>query len=107
MLSEFELVATSVADPMKKQTIKFSKAMADYSQANYGIEKAIDGSVSNNNGWAVDGPTRKESATAIFVAASKFGYAGGTNLKFRLRHEASFGAHGICLLYTSPSPRDS
>lgn len=95
VLSEFELVATSVADPMKKQTVKFSKAMADYSQANYGVEKAIDASVSNNNGWAVDGPTRKESATAIFVAASKFGYAGGTNLKFRLRHEASFGAHGI------------
>ncbi|MFK7768084.1 MAG: PSD1 and planctomycete cytochrome C domain-containing protein [Mariniblastus sp.] len=95
VLSEFELVAVSVSDPTKKQKVKFTKAMADYSQANYGIEKAIDGTVSNNNGWAVDGPSRKEKATAIFVADSKFGFADGTKLQFRLRHEASFATHGI------------
>lgn len=95
VLSEFELVAVSIADPNQRQTIKFSKAIADYSQANYEIAKAIDGTVSGNNGWAVDGPTRKKPATAIFIATAPFGFEGGTELKFRLRHEANFATHGI------------
>ena len=95
VLSEFELVAVSIKDPANRKSIKFSRARADYSQANYHINNAIDGSVAGNNGWAVDGPTRKQSATAMFVAAEPFGYDGGTELQFRLRHEASFATHGI------------
>ena len=95
VLSEFELVAVSIKDPAIRKPIKFSRAMADYSQANYHINNAIDGSVAGNNGWAVDGPSRKQSATAMFVAAEPFGYDGGTELQFRLRHEASFATHGI------------
>ncbi len=95
VLSEFELVAVSTADPTKREPIKFVRAIADYSQANYEIAKAIDGTVAGNNGWAVDGPTRKEPATAIFFASKPFGFAGGTELQFRLRHEAGFATHGI------------
>ena len=95
VLSEFELEVVSITDPNQSQTIKFSKALADYSQANYEITKAIDGTVSGNNGWAVDGPTRKKPATALFIATSPFGFGGGTELKFRLRHEANFATHGI------------
>ncbi len=95
VLSEFELTAVSIKDSGKKQRIKFVRAAADYSQAKYEIRKAIDGSVSNNNGWAVDGPTRKKPATAVFVASKPFGFDGGTELVFRLRHEASFATHGI------------
>jgi hypothetical protein len=95
VLSEFELQAVSISDPNKKQTIIFAHAIADYSQANYEITKAIDGQVKNNNGWAVDGPTRKKPATAIFIAETPFGFAGGTELNFRLRHEATFATHGI------------
>jgi hypothetical protein len=95
VLSEFELIAVSVQDSTQTQPIKFTRAIADYSQANYEIAKAIDGTVANNNGWAVDGPTRKVPATAMFVAAEPFGFEGGTELRFRLRHEASFGTHGV------------
>ena len=95
VLSEFELTAVSVADPSQSQVVKFSRAEADYSQASYEIAKAIDGTVANSNGWAVDGPTRKEPATALFVAEQPFGFAGGTQLQFRLRHEANFATHGI------------
>lgn len=95
VLSEFELIAISIADPMKQRVVKFSEAIADYSQQNYGVEKAIDGNAEGNNGWAVDGPTRKKQATAIFVADSEFGFSGGTKLQFRLRHEATFTSHGI------------
>ena len=95
VLSEFELVAQSVVDPQKKQTIRFSKATADYSQNGYNIANTIDGNIANNNGWAVDGPTRKQPVTALFYASQPFGFQGGTRLQFRLRHEATFATHGI------------
>ncbi|MCA9271125.1 MAG: DUF1553 domain-containing protein, partial [Planctomycetales bacterium] len=109
VLSEFELVAVSLEDVSKQQTVKFARAIADYSQANYEIGKAIDGTVAGNNGWAVDGPTRKEPATAIFIAAAPFGFAGGTELRFRLRHEAGFRTHGIgrARLSISADPADT
>lgn len=95
VLSEFELTAVSTVDLSKQQTIKFIRAIADYSQANYEIDKAIDGNQTGNNGWAVDGPTRKLPATALFIASSTFGFEGGTELQFRLRHEAGFSTHGV------------
>ncbi len=95
VLSEFEAIAVSVADPTKRQTIKFVRAIADYSQAKYGIAKAIDGTVANSNGWAVDGPTRKLPVNAMFIAAAPFGFEGGVELQFRLRHEANFATHGV------------
>tara|TARA_R110002111_G_scaffold227346_1_gene288796 strand:+ start:679 stop:3720 length:3042 start_codon:yes stop_codon:yes gene_type:complete len=95
VLSEFELTAVSMTDPSQRQTVKFTRAIADYSQANYEIDKAIDGNQTGNNGWAVDGPSRKLPATAMFIAGAPFGYEGGTELQFRLRHEAGFSTHGV------------
>jgi hypothetical protein len=95
VLSEFELTAISIKKPSQSQAVKFASAIADYSQAGYEVSRAIDGTTANSNGWAVDGPTRKEPATAIFIAALPFGYEGGTLLRFRLRHEADFAAHGM------------
>ncbi len=106
VLSEFELVAISKQDPSKQKTIKFDRAVADYSQANYGINNAIDGSVDGNNGWAVDGPTRKQPATAIFIATEPFGFSGGTQLAIRLRHEATYATHGIGRPRLSTSRQD-
>ena len=94
VLTEFELEASSVSDPKQTQTIKFARAFADYSQKSYEIAKAIDG-VGGNSGWAVDGPSRKENATAVFVAQKPFGYEGGTRLTFRLKHLANFATHGV------------
>ena len=108
VLSEFELTAVSTEDPTKRQPIKFQKAIADYSQKSYEIDKAIDGTIAGNNGWAVDGPTRKENATAVFIADKPFGFSTGTRLEFRLRHEAGFATHGIGrprLSTTSDSPK--
>ena len=95
VLSEFEVTAVSVVDDSKTQTVKFVRAISDYEQAKYEVARAINGTVANNDGWAVDGPSRKEPATAIFVAEKSFGFAGGTQLRFRLRHEASFATHGV------------
>ncbi len=95
VLSEFEVTAVSRKDSSQTQQVKFIKAVADYSQKGYEVAKAIDGTVANNNGWAVDGPTRKQNATAMFVADKPFGFAGGSELRLKLRHEAGFATHGI------------
>jgi len=95
VLSEFEMVATSTRDPQENERIRFVKAIADYSQTGYGIEKTIDGTTDNNSGWAVDGPTRKKPATAIWIAEKPFGFEGGTILTFSLKHQANFATHGI------------
>lgn len=95
VLSEFELTAVSIADPLQTQQVKFRKAIADYSQRGYDISASIDGSTAGNAGWAVDGPTRKQPASAVFIATEPFGFPGGTQLEFRLRHESGFGTHGI------------
>ena len=95
VLSEFELVAVSIKNPKESQPIKFSRAKADYEQAGYEVSKSIDGSANGNSGWAVDGPTRKEPSTALFFASKPFGYNGGTELVFKLKHEASFATHGV------------
>lgn len=95
VLSEFELEAISQIDASQRRLVKFKRAVADYSQVNYEIAKAIDGKSDQNNGWAVDGPSRKKSATAMFIAETPIGFAGGTVLKVKLRHQADFATHGI------------
>ncbi|MEK6233188.1 MAG: DUF1553 domain-containing protein, partial [Planctomycetales bacterium] len=89
------MTAVSIKDPTKTQSVVFSRATADYSQPEYPVANTIDGTVSGNNGWAVDGPTRKKPAKAMFVAKTPFGFEGGTELVFRLRHEAGFPTHGV------------
>jgi hypothetical protein len=97
VLSEFEAEAVSIADPTQVQKVEFGLAVADHSQATgeYFIAKAIDGVVDAMNGWAAEGYARHENRTAIFVTKQPVGFAGGTELRIRLRHESQFAQHGI------------
>ena len=92
VLSEFEVDAVSVADPKQSVKVKFSSAQADYSQKNYEIARAIDGKP--GTGWAVDGPVRNKDCVALFYPDKPLGFAGGTELRFTLRHDA-ISSHGI------------
>lgn len=109
VLSEFELRIKS-HDKDKKETpwqaIKFASATAEYNQANYHVNNAIDGTTAGNNGWAVDGPTRKEPVASMFVAQQAFSKKPNSQLQFRLRHETSFGQHGIGRLRLSITTAD-
>lgn len=97
VLSEFELVAVSKRDPTQSQHVKFRRALADHSQLQGGfpIDKAIDGVTDDNSGWAVAGYERREDRTAVFLADQPFGYEGGSELRFILRHETAFAQHSI------------
>lgn len=86
ILSEFEVEAAPMNNLSQRQTIQFASAHADYSQSQYEIEKAIDGNP--QTGWAVDGNSRHQPATAWFVATTPFGHGAGTELRIRLRFES-------------------
>ena len=85
VLSGFEAQIGQPANDPKSVPVKFARAAADYSQANYHINASIDGN--RGTGWAVDGPTKKENRKAMFIAAKPFGYRGGTDLTVRLRFD--------------------
>ena len=95
LLSEFELTVVSVENPEQSQVVTFRRAQAERSQQRFEINQAIDGKTDNNNGWAPAGWSDQSPVTAIFVASVPFGYEGGSELQFRLRHESSFGNHGV------------
>ncbi len=84
VLSEFEATITPESGSEPPRALKFTSAVADYSQKNFEIAKAIDGDT--GTGWAVDGPTRKQSCTAVFTTDQPFGFGGGTEIRVRLRH---------------------
>lgn len=97
VLSEFEMDAVSVADPTKTEPVEFAAAVADFSQANgeYFPDKLIDKDITPKNGWAPAGFERHENRTVILVAKKPFGFDGGTELRFRLKHESEFPQHTI------------
>lgn len=95
-LSEFELTVVSQQDPEQSQVVKFRRAQAQRSQPPqgrwpaFGIDQAVDGKTEANNSWAVMGMSDQSPVTAIFVASAPFGYEGGSEQQFRLRHETQW-----------------
>jgi len=100
-LTEFKVDAQSVADPSQKQTVTFTRAVADFANAPQTlpppyvdkqgkagdtgpVEYAIDGKI--ETAWGIDaGPGRRnQSRQAVFVADRNVAYEGGTKLDFRL-----------------------
>jgi hypothetical protein len=97
VLSEIEVEASSIADPTVRVPVRLVAASADHQQMNgpYPIGATIDGIIAESNGWAVDGMTRREDRLAVFVADQPFGFAGGTELRVRLRFETQHAQHTI------------
>ncbi len=79
--------------------VQFTRAEADYEQKGYGVglilkdkaQRAKD--AKNKQGWAVDGPTKKEPRKALFVCTPVNVPAGAT-LHVSLHHDATAG-HNI------------
>lgn len=97
VLSEIEVEAVAKENPKAIKRIKLSYAQADHEQTTgeFFVEKAIDGVVADTNGWAVEGMVRHENRAAMFVASEPFGFAGGTLVRIRLKHESQYPQHAI------------
>ncbi len=87
VLNELELTAAPKADLKKAKPVKLANALADFSQANLEIAKAIDGSLNDPaNGWAVS-PATGVVHWATFETTEPVGGAGGTMLTFNMHHK--------------------
>jgi WD40 repeat protein len=84
VLTQFDVTATSKADAKQTAKVALINAKADFSQVNFDVKNAIDGSPANNKGWAVS-PTTGITHWATFETKDAVGYDGGTILTFTLR----------------------
>ncbi len=80
---EAEVTAPGLAEPL---AARFIRAEATYSQPNWEIGLVLDASAAN--GWAVDGPTRRDATSAMFIVDSPLTVPADATLTVRLKHEA-------------------
>jgi WD40 repeat protein/mono/diheme cytochrome c family protein len=86
VLNELELTAAPKADAKSAKPVKLRNALADFSQQNLEVAKAIDGSSRDpGNGWAVY-PATSVVHWATFETTEPIGGPGGTLLTFKLHH---------------------
>jgi hypothetical protein len=93
VLSELEVDVASPDNPGEFRQVALARAEADYSQKDYPVALAIDGKA-DRTGWAVDGNSRVENCTAMFVFRQPVGTESGTILRIRLIHKYG-GSHHI------------
>ena len=87
MLNELEVTAAPKADAKQPKPVKLAKPLADFSQANLEVAKAIDGNANDaGNGWAVS-PATGIVHWATFETTEPIGGAGGTVLTFKMHHK--------------------
>ncbi|MEO7676093.1 MAG: DUF1549 and DUF1553 domain-containing protein, partial [Verrucomicrobiota bacterium] len=97
VLTEFTVLASPENDPMKTNRVELQNVTADFSQAGFPVEAAIDHDEGKKpekkslkgdktRGWANDGgPGRRNlDRNAVFETKEPFGFEGGTILTFTL-----------------------
>lgn len=92
---EAEITSPELSAPL---TAKFGRAEATYSQKGWEIGRVLDNSKAN--GWAVDGPTRHDPTSAMFLLASPLTVPANATLTVRLKHEA-LNQHNIARFHLS------
>lgn len=96
---------TPPKQPVTKYPVEFTKALADYSQKDFDVKRAIDDKA--DTGWAVDGHNDKlrGDRQAIFLAQSPITFTSGARLKVKLKFESATAEHvlGRFRLATSTS----
>jgi hypothetical protein len=90
VLSELKLSAAPQADSSKAEAVGLQNASADFSQENWHVSAAIDGS--EDTGWAVS-PQFGKTHTAIFETKTDVGGDGGTLLSLTLSQQYPDGMH--------------
>ena len=86
VLNELIFLVAPKADPKQAKPVKLEKPLADFSQANFEVAKAVDGETRDpSSGWAV-APATGVVHWATFETATPVGKPGGSLLSFRLHH---------------------
>jgi hypothetical protein len=85
VLNEFKVSAAPKANTKQTQSVLLENPKADFSQQNFDIRNAIDGSPNAGKGWAVS-PATGVGHWATFELKEAVGFDGGTQWTFRLAH---------------------
>ena len=87
VLSEFEVFASPAAKPAEAKKVDLHKALADFSQANFEVAKAVNGNPNDGNkGWAIS-PAIGVTHWATFETKQPINIEGGTQLKIVMHHK--------------------
>jgi hypothetical protein len=95
VLTRIEAIVTPPANASANSpgiTAKITEAKADYSQKDWDISNTVQGNT--GRGWAVDGPTRKETCRAMFLLDSPIEVPENSTITIRLVQE-TLGQHNI------------
>ncbi|MGI8784038.1 MAG: PSD1 and planctomycete cytochrome C domain-containing protein [Acidobacteriota bacterium] len=89
VMTGFEVEAASLTDPARSVRVGFTDAASDQSGYTPDVKDAIDDDP--RTGWTIStaGEAARRDRQAIFLAAAPFGFAGGTRLTIRLRHDSA------------------
>lgn len=97
-------VEVSSPDLTPPRVGKLARVEADYSQKGWDIQSLLDDNP--NNGWAVDGPTKRDPRRAIFVLDSPLEVPADGTVTVRLKH-AAINGHNIGRFRISTSGADT
>ena len=90
VLNEFSVTAAPASDPKAAKPVALTKPAADFTQASFNINDAIDGRPTPQKGWAVH-PAEGVTHWATFETKEPVGLDGGTVLTFKLQHNFGKG----------------
>lgn len=87
VLSEFEVFAAPDAKPAESKKVELHKPLADFSQQNFEIAKAVNGNPNDGNkGWAIS-PAYGVTHWATFETKQPINIEGGTQLRIVMHHK--------------------
>ncbi len=93
------------AEAPKPTKLKFSQAVASAFAASREVDKAIDGKA--DTGWGTEAAASTEPQTALFVLSEPAKFEAGTELKVRLRYEASKSKRAIGRIRLAAAQNDN
>jgi len=90
---EAEIVSSDEGTNSKPKKLKFSQAVADAAEQKFEVAKAIDGKA--DTGWGIDANSITEPHSALFLLADPLKVKKDSELRIRLRYEASKSKRAI------------
>lgn len=94
VLTQLTVTARAKADPKQTTPVPLHQAKADFSQANFAIAAAVDGTPNGGKGWAIS-PHPGQTHWAVLETKTPVGQAGGTLLTFTLAHQFGSNQHQL------------
>ncbi|MCC6669864.1 MAG: PSD1 domain-containing protein [Planctomycetes bacterium] len=92
VLTEIEVEAAPLEDPLARRRVELRAARADYAQREYPAERVVDGDPAT--GWAIL-EERDRPHELVLEPAAPFGSAKGTLLRVVIRQDSQFPEHTL------------